>query len=417
MKSKIFFATLIIGLLILTTFRLNLVAQQKPLPPIKIGLIQSTSGMAGQWGVECLEGFNIRMNEINAKGGVKTKEGLRKIEAIVRDDQMKPDIGLKEAKSLILEEKCSLLALGISSAMSQAVSAWAKENRVIYFSGSAKSHHLTGKMGHRYYFRMTANTWMYSHTAAYYFKDKPYTRWGLLNQDYAYGRDSVDAFIHGMKAWKPGFQVVTEQWPKLGTTDFTPYITAIMAAKPEIIFSSLWGTDLYTFIKQAKGYGFFNKIKFVVTSGGLELLRPIGQEMVEGMYCMAEGPFQYPGTPENKKFYDEYKAKTGEFPSAYSFEGYNVLSFLVAAIEKAGTVETEAMVDALEGITIPTPVLPVKKITMRKCDHQSNIAVSIGVTARDPKWPWFVLKDITSIPGDNVMESCEEIMAERAAQN
>jgi branched-chain amino acid transport system substrate-binding protein len=112
MKTKktlmFLFTTVLVLLMILTNHGIVAAAPEKPLPPIKIGLIQSTSGMAGQWGVECLEGFNIRMNEINAKGGVKTKEGLRKIEVIVRDDQMKPDIGLKEAKSLILEEKCSL---------------------------------------------------------------------------------------------------------------------------------------------------------------------------------------------------------------------------------------------------------------------------------------------------------------------
>jgi len=33
---------------------------------------------------------------------------------------------------------------------------------------------------------------------------------------------------------------------------------------------------------------------------------------------------------------------------------------------------------------------------------------------KDPKWPWFVLKDIEVIPGAPTMRTCEQIMEERA---
>jgi branched-chain amino acid transport system substrate-binding protein len=383
-------------------------------PPIKIGVVQSISGMVSEFGLDDVEGFKAKIEEVNAKGGVKTKDGLRKIEIIVRDDKLKPDIAVQNGKSLIFEDKCDFLVGCISSSSALALSQWAKENKVLLWVWDARAHDVTGSKGHRYVFRSSGNTWMNGHAAANYFKDKPYTKWAFINPDYAYGRDQAIAFNHGMKAAKPGFTVLTEQWPKLGTTDYTPFITALMSAKAEAVYTSLWGTDAMTFIKQAKGYGLFSKMKVVGLFWGMPLLRPMGQEMVEGVYALTEAPFEYPGSPENKVFYDNYKAKTGKFPSDYSVLGYNAATFLVAGIEKAGTAATEPLINALEGITIKT-IAPSKTIMIRKCDHQADYGIVIGTTVKNPKWPWFDLKDLTIIPGGPTMPSCEQIAAERAS--
>ncbi|MBI5969016.1 MAG: ABC transporter substrate-binding protein, partial [Deltaproteobacteria bacterium] len=266
---------------------------------------------------------------------------------------------------------------------------------------------------HRYFFRSAGDTWMNGHAAASFWKDQPYTKWGFINQDYAYGRSQFETFTIAMKKVKPGFTVVTEQWPKLGTTDFTPFITALMAAKPEALYTTLWGTDAMTFIKQAKGYGLFDQMKVCGPFWGMPLLRPMGQEMVEGVYCMTEWPFVYPGSPENKAFMDAYRNRTGQFPSDYSVLGYNAATFVVAGIEKAGTEKTEALIDALEGISIKT-IAPAKTITIRKCDHQADYGICMGKSKKSPDWPWFVLEDVKVIPGGPTMRSCEEILAERA---
>lgn len=383
------------------------------LPPIKIGVIQSISGMVSDFALDDVEGFQITVDQINEKGGVKTKEGLRKIHVVVRDNKLKPDITIKNAKTLIFEQKCDLLVGCISSACGLAASEWARQNKVLFLGWDFRSHNATQERGHRYFFRSDGNTWMCGHAGAFYFKDKPYNKWGFINPDYAYGHDNVEAFLDGMKKFGRKIEIVSQQWPKLGTTDFTPFITALMSANPEIVHSSCWGTDQMTFIKQAKAYGFFNKVKYFILNGGLPLLRPMGQEMPEGVYVLSEAPFVYPGSPENKAFYDTYKARTGKFPSDYSMLGWLAATFLVTGIDKARTVETEALIDALEGISIKTH-LPAGTITIRKCDHQSDIAQTVGITVRDSKWPWLVAKDVTVIPGGPTMMSCDKIMELRA---
>jgi len=419
MNSKIakavFVSSIIILGLIFSLFAGVSDAQtKKALPPIKIGIVQSLSGMVSDYALEDLEGFRVKIDEVNGKGGVKTKEGMRKIELLVRDDMLKPDVAVKNAKELILERKCDFLVGVISSGVLLSVSEWCKENKVLLWAWDARTHHATQSRGHRYIFRSAGDTWMNGHAAASFWKDQPFTKWGFINQDYSYGRSQFESFTIAMKKAKPGFTIVTEQWPKLGSTDFTPFITALMAAKPEVLYTTLWGTDAMTFIKQAKGYGLFEKMKVCGLFWGMPLLRPMGQEMVEGVYCMTEYPFVYPGTPENKAFMDAYKNRTGQLPSDYSVLGYNAATFVVAGIEKAGTVKTELLIDALEGISIKT-IAPAKTITIRKCDHQADYGIVMGVSKKIPDWPWFVLEDQVVIPGAPTMRSCEDIMAERAA--
>jgi len=418
MKSKVVKAVLVSSVVIFALM-LSLAVDvadaqtKKPLPPIKIGIVQSLSGMVSDYALEDLEGFRVKIEEVNARGGVRTKEGRRKIDLLVRDDMLKPDVAVKNAKELILERKCDFLVGVISSGVLLAVSEWCRENKVLLWCWDARTHHATQGRGHRYLFRSSGDTWMNGHAAASFWKDQPYTKWGFINQDYAYGRSQFETFTIAMKKVKPGFTIATEQWPKLGTTDFTPFITALMAAKPEALYTTLWGTDAMTFIKQAKGYGLFDQMKVCGPFWGMPLLRPMGQEMVEGVYCMTEWPFVYPGSPENKAFMDAYRNRTGQFPSDYSVLGYNAATFVVAGIEKAGTEKTEPLIDALEGISIKT-IAPAKTITIRKCDHQADYGICMGKSKKSPDWPWFVLEDVKVLPGGPTMRSCEEILAERA---
>ena len=54
--------------------------------------------------------------------------------------------------------------------------------------------------------------------------------------------------------------------PKLGATDFNPFIPQVMAAGCDGVISGLWGPHFVSWVKQAAPLGFFDKIKWI--SGG-----------------------------------------------------------------------------------------------------------------------------------------------------
>jgi len=127
----------------------------------------------------------------------------------------------------------------------------------------------------------------------------------------------------------------------------------------------------------------------------------------------------YPDTPANKAFvkkYYEYSKKFGHpdpYPSGLgSFGGYSSAKFLTEAILKAGSVKTDKVIKALEGLTIQTSLGPIK---MRACDHQAMTPTFWGETAKVPGYPFPVLKNIVMTPASKVIPSCEEIAKERKA--
>ncbi len=72
--------------------------------------------------------------------------------------------------------------------------------------------------------------------------------------------------------------------------------------------------------------------------------------------------------------------------------------------------DREAFIDALEGLTIDSPV---GEVEMRACDHQAVLPIYMGVTTQSPDYDHLIATDIVTVPGEDVMPSCEEIEAAR----
>src|SRR5712691_7627900 len=73
--------------------------------PIKIGVIYGLGGAAAPYTKPAVTGHEMAVEEINGKGGVLG----RKLQLLIRDDQSKPDVGVREARDLILKEKVNFL--------------------------------------------------------------------------------------------------------------------------------------------------------------------------------------------------------------------------------------------------------------------------------------------------------------------
>lgn len=94
-------------------------------------------------------------------------------------------------------------------------------------------------------------------------------------------------------------EFIGEVWPKLMEQDFRPFIQKVLEAKPDAIWSPLWGMDAVNFVKQGLPMGLFDKIKFAFPDGAaLETLIPLGKDMPEGTFVAARYFFL---TPEELK--------------------------------------------------------------------------------------------------------------------
>src|SRR3984893_2209675 len=104
-----------------------------------------------------------------------------------------------------------------------------------------------------------------------------------IHPDYAYGRNAFDHFTIVCKKLLPGAQNVSEAWPKLFSTDFTSHITKTLAAKPDLLVTSVWGGDYVAFYKQALQHGLFDKMKVATTLALGVAPHAIGKDHPEGV--------------------------------------------------------------------------------------------------------------------------------------
>lgn len=376
---------------------------------IKVGIIDSYSGPPAAYSQDVVDGFKMARDKINAKGGVLGK----KIEYTTRDEKFKPDVGLAMAKELVMKEGVDVLAGTINSATALAISDFAKKEKIPFFATNSKSERITGQMGHRYVFSTNENTAMAGKAGAVALAKMRYTKYWIAGDDYEFGHAIADGVWNNLKALKPGVQLLGQTWWKVGETDFTPYITAIVAAKPDFIIVATGGSGMVNFQKAAKATGLADKIPFYQhTAIEITVGQALGMDAPEGAYGTANYLFYYPDTPANKAFAAEFKKLYGRYPKMTALYGYITAQFIARGFQKAGSMNKEKFIDAVEGMVLDDT--PVGKIEMRKCDHQVTLPMFWGVMKKNPEYKEFLIaSDLVTIPASEYMPTCEQIKKTR----
>src|SRR6516162_10995415 len=197
---------------------------------IKIGYPMPLSGPASVYGIPVIKGSEMAVQEINAKGGVLG----RKLELLERDSKANADEAVRLARELIIKNNVDFLIGTLTSAEAPAVSTIAKENKIVFIAPTAKTVQLTSPANlHPYIFRLGSNTDIDGRTgAAIVSAWKEVKRVATIAPDYAYGRDAVAAFVDYLKKARPDMEIVDQQWPMLGQSNFTAFINAQLAKQP-----------------------------------------------------------------------------------------------------------------------------------------------------------------------------------------
>jgi branched-chain amino acid transport system substrate-binding protein len=374
--------------------------------PIKVGVIDSYTGPAAVFCNDALNGFKLALNEINKKGVLG-----RKIEFTTRDDKWRVDISLSMAKELVMNENVDLIVGTINSAVTLAVSDYVKGEKVPFIVWISKSEKITGEKGHRYVFSTGENTAMAGKAAGVALSKKPYIKYWIAGDDYEYGHAIADASWRYLKALKPSVEKIGETWWKTGEPDLVPYYTSIMGAKPDAFIVCGGGMTMANSLKACKTTGIHEKIAiFMHTATDYAVLKPLGLEAPEGVMGTMDYHFYYPETAANKAFVKAFQDAYGEPPGFPAFHAYNTAYFIANAFKKAGAIDKEKFINALEGLVIDSPG---GKMEMRKCDHQAVLPMYLGVTKKVPQYNFLISGNIVTLTGKDIMPSCDEIMKAR----
>lgn len=373
---------------------------------IKIGELNSYKNFAA-FLEPYKKGWQLALDEINASGGLLGK----KLEIVSRDDNGNPGDAVRVAEELVSRENVSFLIGTFPSHVGLAVASFAKEKKVLFIAAEPLTDKIVWDQGNKYTFRLRASTYMQTAMLvpdAVKLKKK---RWAIVYPNYEYGQSATAAFKKLMKEKQPDIEFVIEQAPPLGKIEAGAVVDAIAAAKPDAIFSSLFGADLAKFVREGNTRGLFKGIEvFNLLAGEPEYLDPLKDEAPEGWYVTGY-PWEQINTPEHKAFREAYKKKFNDYPRLGSIVGYATVQSAAAVIKKAGSLDTEKLVAAMKGLTHMTPL---GQITYRPQDHQSTMGAYVGrITVKDGKG---TMKDWHYADGAKYLPSDAEVAKMRPAQ-
>jgi branched-chain amino acid transport system substrate-binding protein len=369
---------------------------------IKLGFIADVSGIGATFYKSQKAAIDLFIEEANAAGGIQGK----KLELVVRDAQLKPDIGANMARELILQEKCEFLIGPTSSAVALAITKVANEFKKIVYFHTSNSEALTTTDFQPYMFQVVPNTGIEGRGMALFLSQKPFKKYSLIGPDYAYGHDQLNNFKKEMAKLRPDVEILDTVWVKIGESNLSPFIPTLMAKKPEAVYSAFWGGQLSTFLKQAKPFGILNQAS-VSSLYDLDMLRAMGAEMPEGLSGYARAPFYAIDTPEMKEFTKKYFDKYKEWPADWAIMAYDGMIALSEAMKKANSTESEKVVKEIGGLKFKS--LRGERF-IRAEDHMANVGIYVGVTTKDPQYKDFlIMKDVVEIPIEKTWLPVEEV--------
>ena len=364
--------------------------------PVKMGWTSFTSGPGAALGKPMLQGFQLAKDEINAEGGFL---GKRKIEVVASNEAAGTANNVKELKRMKLQDDIEFFMGIVSSGNSLAMAPVAEELGVPTFFIDGCTDALFEKTinNPKNVFRVTnlvsvdAISCMIKAASAW----PGVKRISHIHPDFAFGRfEFLHARVAGEKLFG-GSEVVSEGWPKLFETDFTPFITKALSAKPDMIVTSCWGPDYKAFYKQGLRFGLFDKVKVVAN---LALGTPphmLENDHPDGVISGVHGNYHFTHPsgekwPLNAQFVQRYFKRFKEYPNFEAEGAYTGMYLLKAAIEKANTLvggwpDREAIIAMLEGSVIAAPS---GYVYIRPGDHQAMKDVPVGISKKTSEYPF-----------------------------
>lgn len=320
---------------------------------IKVGLLVPYTGVFASCGFEITKGMELYLDEIGWKGAE------RSIKLIKEDSEMNGQVGLQKTRKLVENDKIDILTGVVSSTVAYAIRDYVVGNKVPFIISNAGASDLTREKGSKYIFRVSFSNGQYEYPMGTYAYEKlKYRKIAVLAPDYAAGHEKAEGFMKGFKA--AGGDIIQEIYPKLGNTDYGPYLTQVKNA--DAVWVHFSGSDSISFVKQYSEFGLKNKMP-LLSSGDLvdESSLPSQGDSALGIVSTLHYSAAL-NTEENRNFVKAYKAKYNEEPNMFAEQGYVAARVIVEALlkVKGNTGDKEKFLEAIRKVQFEAPRGPFK---------------------------------------------------------
>ena len=378
---------------------------------IRIGSSFEMSGPNASLGQMSQRGAEYAVEVLNKRGGVLG----RKVVLDAQDNGTNPQRAVSQSTQIVQGGAVFLLApnsTGAALAVSSGVSAKLKVPMCV---GAAAGDDLTMKQFQPYIYSVAPSQYMMYRAVAGYAARQKFKRIGVISVDTVGGHMGVDAFKEFNKELNAQSQVVVEEYVKAGSQDFAAALNKILAAKPEFVFSIIYGSDIITVSKQGRAVDFFKQINNQFAAMyDTNVLKLLGDEAVLGTIGYARAPFNYlPRTPEGREFMDQFRARYNQYPSDDATMAYDCVMSWAFAAEKAKSTDADALMNSIRTQEFTT----VRgKFRFGKLDHMGEAPITLGPVVMNKEYgqPLMDIREV--VPGSAARPSDEVVLQSRKSK-
>ena len=322
-----------------------------PLPaaaqtPIKIGASMSVTGTYAKPGSYQKEGYDVCIDELNAKGGLLG----RKVELVIYDDQSQPATAVKLYEKLITEDKVDAVMGPYSSAVSEAVANVTEKYKKVMVAPLAATTSIF-KKGRKYIFMVITPAENYLDGLIDMAAKRGLKTVAIINEDTLFPKASAAGTAEAAK--KRGMQVVLQEAYPKGNTDFSALLVKIKAANPDVIAAGTYFDDAVAITRQMKELNVNPKMFGLTVGGDLPEFYDLLKQNAEYVYGSTQWDESLP-YPGQKEFLAAYTKKFKHEPSYHAAAGYAGCLIYGEAVKRAGTLDADKVREQLLKMEIKT---------------------------------------------------------------
>ena len=306
---------------------------------IKIGEVDPLTGGVSQFGIGCHQGFVLAFEQVDAEGGILGQ----KVELVTEDDQSKPGQSATAIRKLITQDKVIAILGDATSSATLEAAPIAQSDKIPMLTPTATNPRIT-QVGD-FIFRVCFLDEFQGRVLARFAREKLKAQkiFTLTDVKQDYSVDLLKFFKEEFT--KLGGTIVGEQSYSTGDTDFRAQLTPIRAVKPDAVYVPGYYQEVALIVRQGRQIGL--TMPFIGCDGWAnQALLAIGGKAIDG--CFFTNHFSPDDqSPLVKSFVAKYQERYGVLPDTFSALGYDAARLLSAAIQRAGSSDSQAVRDAL----------------------------------------------------------------------
>ena len=335
---------------------------------LKIGFIGPLTGAAAVYGTSCLQGAQIAVDEINAKGGMQ-------IELIAQDDEHDPEKSVN-AYNTLWDEGAQMIVGCVTTGPCKAVSAEAYNDRMFMLTPSASSTEVTAGKDNMYQVCFTDPN-QGSASAQFIVDNGLATKVAVIyNNADAYSTGIYQTFV--ANAAELGLEVVSVTTFTDDTTDFSVQLTDAKDNGADLVFLPIYYTPASMILSQANAMEYAPTFFGVDGMDGILTMEGFDTSLAEGLMLLT--PFAADAEDERTQtFVAAYQAAYTDVPTQFSADGYDAVYALYEASLQGGITGETSTEDACEILVSVMPEITVSGLT-GEMDWEAN-----GEVTKTPK--------------------------------